>query len=146
MQQKVGEISRVVKVRIGYARKKTLQHAQHYSLPTFFSSYCIARRSRASGSQLTSFSTPSTASTSWVLRAPAPLPGYLEYRLHFLGSSSNTSTSWVPRHRSISSQAKFIHCLTSARYSVCHINKNTQLTVLSSLFFFCILRFITVTI
>ena len=61
----------------------------NYIFITFFSWYLMAIFSRARGS-------------------PHPVP-----------SLTTASTSWVPRQRSINSQAKFIHCSNRARYSFC---------------------------
>ena len=61
----------------------------NYIFITFFSWYLMAIFSRAKGS-------------------PHPVP-----------SLTTASTSWVPRQRSINSQAKFIHCSNRARYSFC---------------------------
>ena len=63
---------------------------------TFFSSYSMAIRRRCRGS-----------------REP----------LSSLPSLSTASTSCVPRHRSMSSQAKSMHCSTSDRYSFWKRNK-----------------------
>ena len=42
-------------------------------------------------------------------------------------SLRTASTSCVPRHRSINSQAKFIHCSTMPRYSLCNSNSHRSL-------------------
>ena len=44
-------------------------------------------------------------------------------------SLRTASTSCVPRHRSINSQAKFIHCSTMPRYSLCNSNSHRSLHI-----------------
>lgn len=67
---------------------QNVQVNNNYLFITFFSWYRMAILSRARGS-------------------PQPVP-----------SLTTASTSCVPRQRSINSQAKFIHCSSSARYSL----------------------------